>query len=75
MATDRQALRQIARGVAWAEEQAAYAEEDCPRPMIGLGVEPGEPYDPDDCVPCGTCGGRHIQVVIEEVVKSAGARP
>jgi hypothetical protein len=50
-----------------------FPEEDCPRPIIGLCVDAGPggeapPFDPADVAPCPTCGSRHIQVIVEEVV-------
>ena len=46
--------------------------EDCPDPLTGAIVAPGEPIPDDvDVAPCPRCGGRHVLILTEEVVEAA----
>ena len=43
--------------------------EKCPQPIVGAEIEPGAPLpDEADVLPCKNCSGRHVQVVVEEVM-------
>jgi hypothetical protein len=52
-------------------DRPRFTEENCPRPMIGAQVDEGEPLPrEEDVVSCRTCGGRHVQRVVEVVVEA-----
>ncbi len=45
--------------------------EECPCPMIGAEIEPGEPLPDEANVElCKNCSGQHVQIVEETVVES-----
>jgi hypothetical protein len=60
-------VRAILSRVRRLETGPRFGGGECPRRLVTVEVEPGEPVPPD-ALCCPVCGEPHVQAVIEEIV-------